>query len=140
MIVKSNAANFNETRPATIGLSRVANENSELVESIGEQRTTDELKSLAIKERGVDNRIYRVINPFSYDSFEPGAAYKIVQFFCFKFHRIIRPQTYLIRSLLGFDRYEITLKLPYYNFVSADERKNFETLLRKLTKKFSIES
>lgn len=140
MIVESNVADFKEKRFATIGLSRGANENGEMVESIGEQQTTDELKNLAVSERGFDRRIYRVINPFSADSFEPGAAYKIVQFFCFKIHRLIRPKTYLFRSLLGFDKYEIILRLPNYNFVSAERRKEFQTLLRKMTNRFRIES
>lgn len=136
--VKSEAARYNETKPATIGFSKSENEDAELIEGIGEQWTTSELKQLAVKQRGEDNRIYRVINPFSFESFEPGAAYRTVQYYCFKVHEIIRPKTYLFRSFLKLDRFEITLKLPEYNFVSADKRKEFETQLRVISKRIKI--
>ena len=134
MTVKSEAAKFNQTKPATIGLSRSENEEGELIEGIGEGWTTADLKQQASFERGNNNRIYRVINPFSAESFEPQAAFTIMRFYCLKLHSLLKPRTYQLRALFRIDSFDMTLKLLNYDSISAGEKMKFEKELRTITK------
>lgn len=138
MNVKSDAAKFNQTKPATIALSKVESEEVELIEGIGEKWTTTDLQQMALIERGKDNRSYRVINPFSVESFEPNAAFKIVWFYCLKIHYLIKPKTYQLRYLFRIDNFQITLNLLNYDSISIDQRTIFEKDLKTISKHFKI--
>jgi hypothetical protein len=136
--IKSKAINFSEVKPATIGLSKVQDEEGELIEGVGESWTTADLKHLASIERGNNNRIYRVINPFSADSFEVSPAFMAVRFYCLKLHALKRPKTYQWCALLKLDIFDLTLELPNYNLIGAEKRISFEKELCKITKRFKI--
>lgn len=138
MKVKSDAAKFNQTKPATIALSKVESEEVELIEGIGEKWTTTDLQQMALIERGKDNRSYRVINPFLAESFEPNAAFKIVWFYCLKIHYLIKPKTYQLRYLFRIDNFQITLNLLNYESISIHQRTIFEKELRTISKHFEI--
>lgn len=139
MTVKSEAAKYHQTKPATIGLSKDVNYEGELIEGVGESWTTADLQSQAKIERGEDNRTYRVINPFLAKTFEPNAAFMTVRYYCLRSHLVINPRTYQWRALLRLDSFDVTLKLLDYHLISVDKRKMFEKELSKITKQFKID-
>lgn len=138
--IKSEVAKYKEIRPSTIGLSRGQDEEFDLIEGVGERWNTDELKQMASVERGQDNRTYRVIDPFASKSFEVYPAFTTVRFFCLKSHSLTRPRTYQLRAFFLLDTFEIKLKLPDYNLISTDKRQAFEKEVKKLTRRFTIET
>ena len=140
----SDAAQFTETRPARIGLSRGKNEDLELelIEFVGEdweiiKKIEDWFskdwtgKEWTGKERTGKDYILRIINPFESSSFEPLPAFRMIQHFIRLIRHKIYLKTYMPRELIPFlDRNEITLKIPGYNLFNPQKKAEFEKLLR----------
>ena len=139
LIVSSKAANYTDIRPSKIALSKTQDEDSEQIEGVGEDWSTEDLRQMALEDRGQDNRVYRVINPFNISSFEPVSAVQSLNFYCMKSYLLAHPRTYELRKFFMLDKIDLKLKLPHYNLIAADKRMAFEKELRQITKRYQIE-
>ena len=159
--IKPEVANYSETKPALLALSRDRNSDFWQIEAVGYNLTTAQMEQDSwLQERDNGNRVYRVINPFLAQTFEPRLAALTVDFLCRMAHLSIEPKGLLtvfcgleegwklnnlasVRSwqiLLGLNKFNLTLKIADYWFVAADKKVEFEKLLRKTSRKFKIES
>lgn len=137
--VESKVADYTETRNCLISLSRLISEEFEVVEDVGGDWTTESITAAVIRERGSENRIYRVINPFVPQSFEAYPASMMIDFFCRKTFYTIKPARSDWRLLFGFDTYKLELRIENYLLVSIEKKSEFEKLLSKITRKYQIE-
>lgn len=130
----SKAAQFSETRTARIGFSRPKHEdiNSEQIEFVGESwEIIKKIEDCFPTEPTGKERILRIVNPFESATFEPKALFRMIDHFLRVIRHKIYPRTALLRELIPlFDKNEITLKIPGYNLFNAQNKAEFEKLLR----------
>ena len=138
----SKATQYSETRASNIGLSRPENDNfqEEYIEFVGEEiedvRIINEEFS---KEPSRKNQILRVVNPFEPATFEAFAAFKMLEFFSIVLVHRFYPKTASLRfSVPWLITYDLTLKVPGYNFFNPQKKAEFEKLLRRKFKRVSF--
>ncbi len=134
---RSETAGHSETRLATIGLSKERFGEVECIECIGEVLIPQMQQDFWNRDKG--SRVYRFINPFLIESFEPDFAFAIVQYFCYQAHGSIKPARNLWRHVIKLDHFIISLKLPQYSRIPAEKRKAFEKKLKRQFGRFEIE-
>lgn len=129
----SKATQFTQTRPARIGLSSAIGDDSgdEIVELVGENweflKTVDDMFQ---KHPSSKNRKLRLINPFEPATFEPVALFRMIDHFSSYILAVFYPKTWTWRRILPLlNKYEITLKIPDYNFFNPQKKVEFEKLL-----------
>lgn len=129
----SKATQFTETRPARIGLSHARTDDLkiEMVEFIGEDwEFVQNVHELFHKEPSRKNWVLRVINPFEAATFEPEALFRLIYHFSMCISAKFYPKTWTWRCFILFlVKYEITLKIPDYNFFNPHQKAEFEKRL-----------
>lgn len=135
---RSEVAGYSETRPAVIGLSRERYGEMEEIECVGYALTPEIEQSFWERDKG--RRVFRFINPFLVESFEPDAAFAVVRHFCYLAHENLKPARSFLRQVFKLDRFSISIKLSQYSSIPGDKRKMFEKNLRQRFGRFRIES
>ncbi|HEY7544136.1 MAG TPA: hypothetical protein VID27_04600 [Blastocatellia bacterium] len=133
---RSEAAKYDETKPAILSLSIKAGEKSEKIEAVGELPET--ILSWARQERPAGSHTYRFVDPFAKDTFDPDCAFALVKYFCYAAHANIKPARSLL-SLLWLDRFQVSIKLPHYLQIAQVKREYFEKLLRQTFRRIRVE-
>lgn len=124
----SEAANYSETRPALILLSR-GSDGVEMIEAIGYNFGVEEQKAAWERDKG--SRTYRCFDPFEILRFAPEYAAAVVRHLCLYVHASVKPGRGLWRALWGLDKFRVKVKMPDYARVPAEKRADFERRLRK---------
>ena len=134
IIISSIVAQFAQTRPSWLGLSRHITDESkfEKIEFVGENwNLVKTLKSLWEIEPIKEDRFFRLVNPFSSSTFEPETAYRVINHFSLLTLAQIYPKSWNFRCRIPWiDSYEITLKIPSYSFFEPLKKEYFEKLIR----------
>ena len=125
---RSEAANYSESRPALILLSR-GSDGTEMIEAIGQPFDLEMQKSAWERDKGA--RTYHCFDPFVILRFEPEAAAAVVRHLCYYMHANIKPRRELWRAFWGLDRFLLKVKIADYQRVPAEKREDFEQRLRK---------
>jgi hypothetical protein len=136
--VISKAANYQETRPSNIGLSKSSSPKTEQVEGVGEHWTTADMQREGFGIRSADTT-YRLINPLDINRFEPWAAAQTIGFFCRKAYILTFPKTHALREFLRIDKIDLTLVFPDYNLLSSETKKDFNRELCRIPVRLQIE-
>jgi len=137
IIVRSDVADYSETRPAIITLSIEAGETAEKIEAVG--YSVDDMRSMIRHSRPLGSHAYRFVDPLAVDSFEPEIATALVRHFCYLAHGRIKPPRSLWRFLFHLDRFRVILTLPGYKLVQLEKRIEFEKLLSRRIGEVTIE-
>ena len=82
-------------------------------------------------ERDKGSRTYNSYDPFAADRFEPEAAGMILFHLCQVSYANLKPKRGMWRTLVGLDKFLLTVKIPYYSRVPVEKREIFERYLRK---------
>lgn len=133
----SKAANYNETRPAIVSLSREAGEDQEKIEAVGE--LPELILSSARLHRPAGSHTYRFIDPFAKETFDPDCAFAVIRHYCYLAHTNIKPSGSFFRTLVKLDRFEVCMNVAEYSRIAEDKRKQFEKLLRQRFGRVRIE-
>ena len=140
----SKATRYCETRASNIGLSRpeIGDFYQELVEFIGEAREDVEILRKEFSEEPTRKGcVMRIINPFEPATFEPLPAFQMISHFSHMILAHFYPRTWLWRMKIPFiTTYDLTLKVPGYNFFNPLKKAEFENLLRRKFKKTTFVS
>jgi len=130
----SKTVHYSETRPARIGLSRQLNGDSgyEMVEFVGEDwELVENVHDLFKAEPSRKGWVLRVINPLASATFEPFPAFQMISHFAHVLLSKYYPKTWTWRMSIPFiTTYDLTLKVPGYNFFNPQKKAEFEKLLR----------
>lgn len=132
---RSEAADYSESRPALILLSR-GPDGAEMIEAIGQPFDMKMQASAWERDRGA--RTYRSYDPFEILRFDPDAAAAIVRHLCYSAHTRIQPARGLWRAFCGLDRFLLKVKIPDYTLVAAKKKADFERRLRKVVGKTAV--
>lgn len=127
--VRSEAADYSETRLAIITLSIENGETDEKIEAFG--YSVDEMRSMMCHSRPVGSHSYRFVDPLAADSFEPAIATALVRHFCLLAHEHLKPARSFWRFAFHLDRFRVVLTLPGYKLVQEEKRIEFEKLLKR---------
>jgi hypothetical protein len=126
--VRSEAAGYDETRPALVLMSRGA-DGVEYVEAVGHHFGVEERRAAWERDKG--SRTYRCFDPFEPLRFEPEAAAAVLRHLCWYAHASVTPRRGLWRALWGLDRFRVRVRLPDHGRVPAEKRAELERRLRK---------
>ena len=132
---RSEAANYSDRRLSIVVVSR-GSEGDQLVEAIGEPFDIEMQK--AIWERDKGSRTYNSFDPFAVERFEPEVASMVLFHLCHVAYGNLQPKRGLWRTLYGFDKILLKLKVPYYSKVPVDKREAFERYMKKRVGKIEI--
>lgn len=132
---RSETANYVDRRPSIIVVSR-GSEGDQLIEAIGEPFDIEMQKSIWERDKGA--RTYRSFDPFAVERFEPETASMVLFHLCHVAYRNLKPQRGMWRTLYGFDKFLLKLKVPYYSKVPVDKREVFERYMKKRIGKIEI--
>lgn len=142
--ISSKTAQFSLTRESNIGLSHPLDGNSgdEYIEFIGEDfKDAMLIREEFYKEPSRKGYVLRVIDPFEPTTFESYAAYKMTEYASIKALAMLYPRTWSWRFKIPWlTTYDLTLKVPGYNFFNPQKKAQFEKLLRKKFKNISFVS
>lgn len=140
----SSATRFWEKRPATIGLSHSPNTdyNHGFIEFVGEdQKGIEIIKKEHLQQPSRKGHILRIVNPFESNSFEPFALFCMIRHFSTYIFAQHYPKTWEWRQNFSWlDKYEITLKIPDYQFFEPMKKMEFEKMLKSEYKRVTFVS
>jgi len=138
----SKTTQYGETRPARIGLSRFSNDDSghEMIEFVGEDwEFLKNVHDLFNAEPSRKGWILRVVNPFESHTFEPTPMFQMVHHFSLFIFAKYYPKSWTWRKNIPFiTTYDLTMKIPGYNFFNLQKKTEFEKLLRDKFKNISF--
>lgn len=132
---RSRVADFSDDSPSNMVTSTCL-DGTFLVEAIGEPFDVE--MRTAAWERDKGSRTYNSFDPFAIDRFEPEPASMVLFHLCHRAHGNLKPKRGMWRTLLGLDKFLLTVRIPYYSRVPLEKREAFERHLRKRIGPFAV--
>lgn len=128
LLTRSEVANYSDQRGSNI-VTSTGPDGDKLVEAIGEPFDVEMRKKAWERDKG--SRSYNSIDPFDIQRFEPELASMVLFHLCQRAYGNVKPKRGMWRAMLGFDKFRVRVKIPFYSKVPVEKRETFERCLRK---------